>query len=310
MVNYYKNVDGKITEINAYETGCWINFTAPDEDELDMLIDKFDIDPDFVKSALDAEESSHIDCENGNALIIVDMPVAKKNEKSITYHTMPLGIILTDTNVITLCLRENVIIGEFAEGVVRNAYPQFKTQFVLSIILRVAMKYLQYLKQIDKISDHAEHELRKSMKNKELIQLLEIEKSLVYFSSSLKANDATLEKISRGRLIKLYDDDREFLDDVLIEVRQAIDMSNTHLNILASTMDVFASIISNNLNIVMKVLASITLLSSIPTIISGIYGMNVEYLPFTEKQYWWFPVLMTGAIIAFVAYILKKKDML
>ena len=310
MLNYYKNVNGKIAEISSCEVGCWINCTAPDDDEIDMLIDDFNIDPDFLKSALDAEESSHIDCENGNTLIVVDIPVAKKNEKSITYHTMPLGIILTETNVITLCLRENVVIGEFAEGAIRNVYPQFKTQFVLNIILRVAMKYLQYLKQIDKISDHAEHELRKSMKNKELIQLLEIEKSLVYFSSSLKANEATLEKISRGRLVKLYDEDRELLDDVLIEVRQAIDMSNTHMNILASTMDVFASIISNSLNIVMKVLASITLLSSIPTIISGIYGMNVEYLPFTEKQYWWFPVVFTGAIIAFVAYLLRKKDML
>ena len=310
LINYYKNIKGKITEIESYEVGCWINCTAPDDDEIDKLIADFNIDPDFLKSALDEEESSHIDYEDGNTLIVVDIPVARKNEKSITYHTMPLGIIITESNVITLCLRENVIIGEFAEGVVRNIYPQFKTQFVLYIILRVAMKYLQYLKQIDKISDHAEHELRKSMKNKELIQLLEIEKSLVYFSSSLKANEATLEKIARGRLVKLYDEDHELLDDVLIEVRQAIEMSNTHMNILASTMDVFASIISNNLNIVMKVLASITLLSSIPTLVSGIYGMNVEYLPFTQKQYWWFPIVFTGAIVAIVAYILKKKDML
>ncbi len=310
MVTYYKNVNGKLTEVKDYEPECWINCTAPDDDEKDKLIDEFGIDPDFLKSALDEEESSHIDCENGNTLIIVDIPVARKSEKSITYHTTPLGIIITDTNVITLCLRENVIIGEFAEGVVRNIYPQYKTQFVLHIILRATIKYLQYLKQIDKISDHAEHELRKSMKNKELIQLLEIEKSLVYFSSSLKANEATLEKIARGRLIKLFEEDRDLLDDVLIEVKQAIEMSNIHMNILASTMDVFASIISNNLNIVMKVLASITLLSSIPTIISGIYGMNVEYLPFTQRQYWWFPVILTGVIVAIIAYILKKKDML
>ena len=310
MVNYYKDVNGKIVEIESYEVGCWINCTAPDDEELEHLIDDFNVDPDFLRSALDEEESSHIDCENGNTLIVVDVPIAKKSEKSITYHTMPLGIIITDSNVITLCLRENIVIGEFAEGAVRNVFPQFKTQFVLLIILRVAMKYLQYLKQIDKISDHVEHELRKSMKNKELIQLLEVEKSLVYFSSSLKANEATLEKIMRGRLVKLYEEDQELLDDVLIEVRQAIDMANIHLNILASTMDVFASIISNNLNIVMKVLASITLLSSIPTIVSGIYGMNVEYLPFTQKQYWWFPVVFTGGLIALVAYILRKKDML
>ena len=151
LVNYYKNIKGKITEIESYEVGCWINCTAPDDDEIDKLIADFNIDPDFLKSALDEEESSHIDYEDGNTLIVVDIPVARKNEKSITYHTMPLGIIITESNVITLCLRENVIIGEFAEGVVRNIYTQFKTQFVLYIILRVAMKYLQYLKQIDKI---------------------------------------------------------------------------------------------------------------------------------------------------------------
>lgn len=310
MVNYYKNVNGKVVEIESCEDGCWVNCTAPDDDEIEQLISEFNIDPDFLRSALDEEESSHIDSENGNTLIIVDIPVAKKNEKGLTYHTMPLGIIITDNNVITLCLRENIVLGEFAEGVVRNVHPQFKTQFVLFIILRVAMKYLQYLKQIDKISDHVEHELKKSMKNKELIQLLEVEKSLVYFSSSLKANEATLEKIRRGRLVKLYDEDHELLADVLVEVKQAIEMSNIHMNILANTMDVFASIISNNLNIVMKVLASITLLSSIPTIVSGIYGMNVEYLPFTQKQYWWFPILFTSALIALVAYILRKKDML
>ena len=147
MVTYYKNINGKIAEIKNYEIGCWINCTAPDDDELDKLIRDFNVDPDFLKSALDEEESSHIDCENGNTLIIVDIPIARKSEKSITYHTMPLGIIITESNVITLCLRENVIIGEFTEGAVRNLYPELKTQFVLYIILRVAMKYLQYLKR-------------------------------------------------------------------------------------------------------------------------------------------------------------------
>ena len=161
------------------------------------------------------------------------------------------------------------------KGVMTN----LKTHFVLHIMLRMATKYLQYLKQIDKISDHVERELRKSMKNQELIQLLDIEKSLVYFSSSLKADEVTLEKIMRGRYIKLYDEDQDLLEDVLIEIKQAIEMSSIYLNILSGTMDAFASVISNNLNIVMKVLASITLIISIPTVISGLYGMNVQNLP-------------------------------
>ena len=174
-------------------------------------------------------------------------------------------------------------------------------------MLRIAGRYLQYLKQIDKISNQVERELRKSMKNAELIQLLEVEKSLMYFSSSLKANEITIEKIMRGRAIRLYEEDQDLLEDVLIEIKQAIEMASIHLNILSGTMDAFASIISNNLNIVMKVLASITLIISIPTVISGIYGMNVDYLPFAN---FWFPVTIAVVLMVLAYGILKKKQMI
>ena len=173
-------------------------------------------------------------------------------------------------------------------------------------MLRIATRFLQYLKQIDKLSDKVERSLRKSMHNEELIQLLDIEKSLVYFSSSLKADEITMEKIMRGRAIKLYDEDQELLEDVLIEIKQAIEMSNIYLNILSGTMDAFASVISNNLNVVMKVLASITLLMSIPTIISSFYGMNVDWLPFPN---FWFPTFLAAACMLVAYWILKKKEM-
>lgn len=175
-------------------------------------------------------------------MIIIDIPVVEKHEKNIRYSTMPLGIMLTEKNVITVCLKETALLSEFAEGVLKGVMTNLKTHFVLHIMLRMATKYLQYLKQIDKISDHVERELRKSMKNQELIQLLDIEKSLVYFSSSLKADEVTLEKIMRGRYIKLYDEDQDLLEDVLIEIKQAIEMSSIYLNILSGTMDAFASI--------------------------------------------------------------------
>lgn len=308
MICYYKTVDGKIVETESYEIGCWVNCVAPEEAEIQYLIDEFCIDPDFIRASLDEEESPRIDAEDGNTLVIIDIPVAKKQDDNISYHTMPLGIMLTKNSVVTVALRESTVIGEFADGVVRNVYTNLKTQFVLYIILRVAMKYLQYLKQIDKISDHVERQLRKSMKNKELIQLLEVEKSLVYFSSSLKANESTLEKIMRGRRIKLYEEDQDLLEDVLIEIRQAIEMSNIHINILSGTMDAFASIISNNLNIVMKVLASITLILSVPTIVSGLYGMNVYPLPMGDVP--WFPWALIGVFMAIAVIILRKKDML
>jgi magnesium transporter len=255
---------------------------------------------------MDEEESSHIDSEDENTLVILDIPVLEKTGKNITYTTTPLGIILTQKNVITVSTKENPILNEFANDLVKGVQTNLKTRFILHLMLRIASKYLQYLKQIDKISNFIEKELRKSMKNSELIQLLDIEKSLVYFSSSLKGNEITIEKIMRGRVIKLYEEDQDLLEDVLIEIKQAIEMSNIHLNILSGTMDAFASVISNNLNMVMKVLASITLLISIPTVISSMYGMNVTGAPFPV---FWFPVAISALCMGIAYFFLRKKNM-
>lgn len=301
MLSYYKTVNGHISSIPACEPGCWINCVAPDDEEINSLISDFGIEPDFFRAAMDEEESSHIDSEDNNTLVIIDAPVVEKSGKNISYTTIPLGIILTEKNVITVSTKENAVINEFSEDVVKGVQTNLKTRFILHLMLRIASKYLQYLKQIDKISNFVEKELRKSMKNSELIQLLDIEKSLVYFSSSLKGNEITIEKIMRGRVIKLYEEDQDLLEDVLIEVKQAIEMSNIHLNILSGTMDAFASVISNNLNIVMKVLASITLLISIPTVITGIYGMNVTGLPFPS---FWFPLVISAVSMGLAYFVL------
>lgn len=306
MLSYFKTVDGRITPAASCEPGCWINCVAPDDGEINSLISDFNIEPDFFRAAMDEEESSHIDSEDDNTLVIVDIPVVEKDGRNITYTTMPLGVILTEKNVITVSIKDNAVVEEFANGVVKGVQTNLKTRFVLYLMLRVASRYLQYLKQIDKISSFVENELRKSMKNSELLQLLDIEKSLVYFSSSLKGNEITLEKIMRGRVIRLYDEDQDLLEDVLIEVKQAIEMSNIHLNILSGTMDAFASVISNNLNIVMKILASITLLFSIPTVITGLYGMNVGNLPYPN---FWFPVALSALGMGVGYFLLKRKNM-
>jgi len=234
--------------------------------------------------------------------------VAERQKDEVSYYTLPLGILVTPSCVITVSLRENAILSEFAEGVVKGVQTNLKTQFVLRLMLRVAQRFLQFLKQIDKLSSSLEKQLRKSMKNKELINLLDVEKSLVYFSTSLKSDETTLEKLMRGKYIKLYEDDQDLLEDVLIEIKQSIEMSSIYLNILSGTMDAFASVISNNLNIVMKVLASVTIVISIPNIIAGFYGMNVEGLPLS--QFFWFPILLSGIIMAVVAFILHKRDMM
>lgn len=307
MVNYYKTIDGFICPVDTCEPGCWVNCIDPDEEEVNCLIEEFAVDPDFFRAALDEEESSHLDTEDGNTLVILDIPCVELDDEHLTYFTRPLGIIITEKNVITVSLHENPILDEFAEGLVKNVKTNLKTHFTLHLMLRIASRYLQYLKQIDKLSNQVERELRKSMKNAELIQLLEIEKSLMYFSSSLKADEITIEKIMRGRAIRLYEEDQDLLEDVLIEIKQAIEMAGIHLNILSGTMDAFASIISNNLNIVMKVLSSITLIISIPTVISGIYGMNVGNLPFDN---FWFPIWVMVVLMAAAFFILRKKQMI
>lgn len=306
MLSYYKTMDGRMTQLPASEPGCWINCVAPNDEEINKLIQEFSIEPDFFRAAMDEEESSHIDHEDDNTLVIIDIPVVEKEGRSINYSTVPLGIILTAQSVITVSIKDNPVVGEFAQGLVKGVQTNLKTRFVLHLMLRVATRYLQYLKQIDKISNYVESELRASMKNRELLQLLDIEKSLVYFSSSLKGNEITLEKIMRGRVIKLYDEDQDLLEDVLIEVKQAIEMSGIYLNILSGTMNAFASVISNNLNIVMKVLVSITLLISIPAVITSAYGMNVSGIPVAN---FWFPVALSLLCIGGAALVLHRKKM-
>ncbi|HEX3016671.1 MAG TPA: magnesium transporter CorA family protein [Caproicibacter sp.] len=307
MLSYYKTEDGRMMQISACEPGCWINCVAPDDREINSLIADFGIEPDFFRAAMDEEESSHIDHEEQNTLVVIDIPIVEKEGKNISYTTMPLGVIITERNVITVSIKDNPVVGEFAQGLVRGVQTNLKTRFVLHIMLRVATRFLQYLKQIDKISNYVETELRKSMRNAELLQLLDIEKSLVYFSSSLKGNEITLEKIMRGRVIKLYDEDQDLLEDVLIEVKQAIEMSNIYLNILSGTMDASSSVISNNLNIIMKVLVSVVLLISIPIIILGLYGMNVGNIPVAN---FWFPIILSLLLMGGTFMILKKKSML
>lgn len=308
MLNYYTTVNGRLRRVDEAQEGCWIDVVNPDEREINSLIHDYALEPDFLRAALDEEESSRIETEDENTLIIIDSPVAEKGDSGVTYYTMPIGILVTPQHVITVSLRENAIISEFAEGVVKGVQTDLKTQFVLHIMLRVATRYLQFLKQIDKLSSLLEKQLRKSMKNKELIQLLDVQKSLVYFSTSLKADETTLEKLMRGRYIKLYEDDQDLLEDVLIEIKQAIEMSSIYLNILSGTMDAFASVISNNLNIVMKVLASVTIVISIPNIIAGFYGMNVQGLPLS--QFFWFPIALSLGLMGVVGLILHKKGMM
>lgn len=307
MLNICKTIDGKMTRLDAAEDGCWVNLVNPSEDELKTVSAVLGVEPTFLRAALDEEETSRIDSEDGQTLIIVDTPAMEQDETGVVYSTLPLGIIVTDKHIITVCLKETSVVRDLQDGMVKDVRTQQRTRFILNILLLVAKRFLKYLKQIDKTYNHMERQLYKSQRNKELIQLLDLEKSLVYFNTSLKANEVTLEKILRGRIVTLYEEDHDLLEDVLIEVRQAIEMAQIYSSIISGMMDAFASVISNNLNVIMKVLTSITILLTIPNIIFGFYGMNVAGLPF--DQFFWVPILISVIAIVIVAVILKRKDL-
>ena len=313
MLEFYKTFGTETKKIDKPEPGSWISAIAPTEEEKNYLIEEMGILPEFVKSSLDAEESSHIDYDEdyNQTLVIVDYPSAEEVEDGydknmLQYTTLPLGIVIMKGYVVTISLYENLNTDDMAQGRIKGVNTDLKTRFLLLLLLRISQRYLIYLRQIDRISSRTEQRLHKSMQNKELIQMLGLEKSLVYFSTSLKTDEITLNKIMRGKAIKLYDEDQDLLDDVLIEIHQAIEMCNIYSNILSGTMDAFASVISNNLNIVMKVLTVITIVMAIPNIIFSFYGMNVAGLPFPQ---WWFPtgLAIVACIIATIIFI--KKDM-
>ncbi|MEG1027497.1 MAG: magnesium transporter CorA family protein, partial [Oscillospiraceae bacterium] len=275
MLNFYKTINNQMVSVDTISEGCWINVISPTAQEIDFIINNVKVQPDFLNAALDDEESSRIEIEDDQTLIIIDAPYTTQEGKALVYTTMPIGIIITQQHVVTVCLKDISPLTEINDKQFKNAQTYMKTRFVLTLLLRIAKSYLIKLKNINKLSSEIELQLQKSMKNKELIQLLGLEKSLVYFSTSLKADEITLEKILRGRVMKLYEEDQDLLEDVLIEFKQAIEMTNIYSGILSGTMDAFASVISNNLNIVMKVLTIITTLMAIPTMIFSYYGMNI-----------------------------------
>lgn len=307
MINFYSTSTSKMVQIDNFEEGCWVNVISPTVDEIKYLTKELNLDSGFVSATLDEEESSRIEIEDDQTLIIIDTPFATKEENdTLVYTTMPIGIIITKKFLVTVCLNETTALTDIANGFVKNIQTEHKTRFLLTILLRIAQSFLVRLKHINKMSSQIESELHKSMKNKELIQLLGLEKSLVYFSTSLKANELTLDKIYKGRGIKLYEEDQELLEDVLIEFKQAIEMSNIYSSILSGTMDAFASIISNNLNIVMKVLTIVTTLMAVPTMIFSFYGMNMQDLD-SYYTFTWLPLVLSAVLVSIAGIILWKK---
>jgi len=310
MLNIYLTlVDGQFQEIDQIRKGCWINLIAPTQEEITRVVEYTKIPQDFIKDPLDDDERSRIEKEENNVLTIVDIPIHVKNDSdSALYDTIPLGIIATEDYFITVCLEENPIIKEFARNRVKGFFTYKKTRFTLQLLYVMAAHYLRYLRQINRKTNEIERELHESMKNKELFSLLSLEKTLVYFMTSLKSNNIVMEKIMRMNYLKMYEDDKDLLEDAMIEVKQALEMAEVYSNILNGLMDAFASVISNNVNIVVKFLAAITIVLSLPTMVASFFGMNFVKLPL-EQNPWGFviAILISAALSIITALIFWKK---
>lgn len=300
-------------EIREFKKGSWINLVNPSENEIKKVCENINIQEDFIRDALDYEEKARIDKEedDNTILFVVDVPISEKGEENEIYTTMPLGmIVVRDEFFLTVSLRKNKIIESFEKRKIKNFQTYKKTRFIFQILYLNSSYYLNYLKQINKETEIAEYILKNSMQNKELLKLLSLEKSLVYFTTSLKSNEIVMEKTLRGKIVKLYEEDEEILEDAITENRQAIEMAQIYSNILNGTMDAYASIISNNLNGVMKFLTSITIILAVPTMISSFWGMNVK-LPFENSPMGFLTMVLIAIIMTIAVTLwLNKKDML
>ena len=304
----------KTEEIKEFKKGSWINLVNPSESEIKKVCESINLDEDFIRDALDYEEKARIDIEDDDdtILFIIDIPVTEKTESGgYIYSTMPIGmIVVRDDFFITVSLRECSLIKKFETGKVKGFYTYKKSRFILQMMYNNSSEYLQYLKKINKETEIAENVLKDSMKNRELLKLLSLEKSLVYITTSLRSNEAVMERTLKIKNIKLYDEDEDILEDAIIENKQAIEMSKVYSDILNGTMDAYASIISNNLNGVMKSLTSITIIIAVPTMIASFWGMNVK-LPFEGNILGFWIMIFIATLLTIISVVwLKKNDML
>lgn len=311
MVQYYKNINRQTLEIEQPEGANWINVTPPfQENEIDKLSAKLDIPRDFLADTLDIEERARYEQEDGVKLLILKTPVENKslNESDAYYVTIPVSIIITERHqVITVNSFENVAIRRFLTTFAKR-HPERPNMMVLKIFEKVVMDFMEVLKEVNHRRNILEQKLYDANRNEELLQLMRVQKSLVYFTTSLRSNELLLMKMERTNFLNCDEDERDFMSDLIVEFSQALEMADNYTNILSSTMDAYASIINNNMNLVMKRLTSITILISLPTLIASFFGMNVK-VPYEGEHVGFYVAIAISAVIAamMVWYFNKKK---
>lgn len=313
MIKYYKTEKQRIYEGQKADDGVWIQMVAPSMEESQEIAELLDVDIDDIRAALDEEESSRIELEDGYTLILVDIPTQEIRHDTKTYTTIPLGIILTQDVIVTVCTEETPILQVFIQNRVREFSTKKKLRFVYQILFRTAANYQTYLRSIDKKRTEIEERIGGDTVDTDLIDLHELESTLVYFATSLRANAVVLDRLTRYKRLEQYPEDKELLEDVIVENRQAIEMTSIYRDIIDGTRELMSSVIDNRLNNVMKYLTSITIVMAIPTVISGIYGMNVneKWMPFSDTPHGFLIIcVLTLLICVITLWVLRKKKML
>lgn len=310
MMTILKSTDLGLQPMESLADGVWVNLVNPTHADLHEIAREFDIPIDFLTSPLDIHELARTEREGHNTLMVVRVPYYQGETSDIPYNTIPLGIIINERVIVTVCREDTPVIVDLSGGRIRGLVTTKRNRFVLRLFLAIAAQYLAYLRKINETVDGLEDRLQKSLRNKELLELLKYQKSLTYFTTALKSNDLMMSRLQKSRLFSRYEEDEDLLEDALTEINQAIAMTQISSDILTQMSDTFASIISNNLNVVMKFMAAITIILALPTLVSSIFGMNVE-LPFQTHDFGFeiamgASVLLTGATL----FVFWKKDWL
>lgn len=313
MLKIYKTstIEKKTKKAKKMTADCWIDLIVPTTDEIDKVATRTGVDKELILKLLDTDELPRVEQEDNATLVVIDIPYLEKTSEH-RYKTYPLGIIITNNNyIITVSVKKTTLLNDFKRNVVKDFRTAKKTRFLIQILLKSASNYLKALKEVNNDIEAKEKVLKRTTENKDLVELLETEKTLVYFMTSLKANDVVLEKLAKGIVLPLYEGDLDLLEDAIIENKQAIEMTGIYRDILTSITDTYATIISNNLNIAMKFLAAATIVLSIPTMISSFLGMNVPLGKTFSGNNTFILVLIVSILISLlVAFLLKKKNML
>ena len=309
MIRYFKTDNQRIQEEEKIGDGVWVQMLQPTHQECAEIAEVLNVDIEDIQAALDEEESSRIELQDGYTLILVDIPTVEIRHEKQSYTTIPLGIILTQDVIVTVCTDDTPVLQNFVNNRVKEFSTKKKMRFVYQILYRATSVYQNYLRVIDKRRREIEERISDDTEDKDLIDLHELESNLVYFATSLRANGVVLDRLTRYERLKQFPEDREILEDVIVENKQAIEMTAIYRDIINGTRELLSTIIDNRLNNVMKYLTSITLVMAIPTVISGIYGMNVsgKWMPLSQTPYGFYIVCGIMVLICIIVLLMLRK---